>query len=255
MQNLIVELQEVRLAYQDRQAETLAVDGLSFTVREGEFVSIVGPSGCGKTTVLSMLMGLIRPSGGTVRLLGKEPGDRTQVGYMLQRDHLLDWRTVRENVRLSLEVKHLATPDRLAHADRLLETYGLSAFAGHYPRQLSGGMRQKVALIRTLAFDPTLLLLDEPFSALDYQTRLRVSDEIYGILRKENKTAILVTHDIGEAISLSDRILVFTDRPARLKTEHVVSLSCDGPPSKRRGAAEFSLLYDTIWKELEHHGS
>jgi len=255
MQKPIVELQEVRFAYQDRQAETSAIDGLSFTIREGEFVSIVGPSGCGKTTVLSMLMGLIHPTGGTIQLLGKEPGDRTQVGYMLQRDHLLDWRNVRENIRLSLEVKHLCTPERLAHADRLLETYGLSAFADHYPRQLSGGMRQKVALIRTLAFDPKLLLLDEPFSALDYQTRLRVSDEIYGILRKENKTAILVTHDIGEAISLSDRILVFTDRPAKLKTEHRVALSCDGPPSKRRGAAEFSLLYDTIWKELEHHGS
>ena len=255
MNDPIVELQSVRLAYQDRQAETLAVNGLSFTVQEGEFVSIVGPSGCGKTTVLSMLMGLVRPSDGTIRLLGKEPGDRTEVGYMLQRDHLLDWRTVRENVLLSLEVKHICTPERCAHADRLLETYGLSAFANHYPRQLSGGMRQKVALIRTLAFDPKLLLLDEPFSALDYQTRLRVSDEISGILRKENKTAILVTHDIGEAISLSDRILVFSDRPAKLKTEHRVTLDSDGPPSKRRGAAGFSLLYENIWKELEHHGS
>lgn len=255
MQHPIVELQEVRLSYQDRQAETLAVDGLSFSVNEGEFVSIVGPSGCGKTTVLSMLMGLIHPTGGTVRLLGKEPGDRTEVGYMLQRDHLLDWRTVRENVRLSLEVKHICTPERCAHADRLLETYGLSAFANHYPRQLSGGMRQKVALIRTLAFDPKILLLDEPFSALDYQTRLRVSDEIYGILREEHKTAILVTHDIGEAISLSDRILVFSDRPARLKTEHRVLLDDGGSPSKRRGTQGFSLLYETIWKELEHHGS
>lgn len=254
MNNPIVELEQVRLAYQDRQAETLAVDGLSFVVKEGEFVSIVGPSGCGKTTVLSMLMGLIRPTAGSVRLLGKEPGDRTQVGYMLQRDHLLDWRTVRDNVLLSLQVKHLCTPERCAHADRLLETYGLSAFKDHYPRQLSGGMRQKVALIRTLAFDPSLLLLDEPFSALDYQTRLRVSDEIYSILRKEHKTAVLVTHDIAEAISLSDRILVFSDRPAKLKAEHTVSLSVDGPPSRRRGAKEFSLLYETIWKELEHHG-
>jgi len=254
MQNPIVELNQVRFVYQDRQAETLAVDGLTFAVNEGEFVSIVGPSGCGKTTVLSMLMGLVRPTAGNVTLLGREPGDRTQVGYMLQRDHLLDWRTVRENVLLSLEVKHLCTPERRAYAEQLLETYGLSAFADHYPRQLSGGMRQKVALIRTLAFDPKVLLLDEPFSALDYQTRLRVSDEICGILRKEHKTAILVTHDIGEAISLSDRILVFSDRPARLKSEYRVALPSDGPPSKRRGTAEFSLLYETIWKELEHHG-
>ena len=254
MKEPIAQLDRVRLSYQEQLAETLAVSDLSFTVYEGEFVSIVGPSGCGKTTVLSLLMGLIQPSGGEVRLLGRQPGDRTQVGYMLQRDHLLDWRTVEENVLLSLQVKHLCTPERRAHARQLLETYGLSAFAGHFPRQLSGGIRQKVALIRTLAFDPKLLLLDEPFSALDYQTRLRVADEIYSIIRTEHKTAILVTHDIAEAISLSDRILVFSDRPARLKTEHRVCLSQDGPPSRRRSAKEFSELFDTIWKELEHHG-
>lgn len=253
MKEPIAELSGVRLAYQEQSAETLAVNDLSFSVQEGEFVSIVGPSGCGKTTVLSMLMGLLEPSSGSVRLLGQKPGDRTQVGYMLQRDHLLDWRTVEENVLLSLKVKRILTPERRAHAMRLLETYGLAAFSKHFPRQLSGGMRQKVALIRTLAFDPKLLLLDEPFSALDYQTRLRASDEIYDIIRTEHKTAILVTHDISEAISMSDRILVFSDRPAHLKAEHNVSLSVDGPPSKRRGAPEFSHLFETIWKELEHH--
>ena len=274
MKEPIAQLDRVRLSYQEQLAETLAVSDLSFTVYEGEFVSIVGPSGCGKTTVLSLLMGLIQPSGGdgeifpllqldgakSVKLFGEEIAVRARIinfkglSSHADRDHLLDWRTVEENVLLSLQVKHLCTPERRAHARQLLETYGLSAFAGHFPRQLSGGMRQKVALIRTLAFDPKLLLLDEPFSALDYQTRLRVADEIYSIIRTEHKTAILVTHDIAEAISLSDRILVFSDRPARLKTEHRVCLSQDGPPSRRRSAKEFSELFDTIWKELEHHG-
>lgn len=255
MNTSIVNIQNVSLSYQEQHAETLAVEGLSFSVEEGEFVSIIGPSGCGKTTVLSLLMGLIQPTSGSILVMGKPAGTcNSSVGYMLQRDHLLDWRTVEENVLLSLQVKHLLTPERKEHALRLINTYGLSAFRRHYPRQLSGGMRQKVALIRTLAFDPSLLLLDEPFSALDYQTRLRVADEIFGIIRREHKTAVLVTHDISEAISMSDRILVFSDRPARLKAEHRVELSAPDSPLERRNAPEFAGLFNTIWKELEHHG-
>lgn len=255
MNTSIVDIRDVSLAYQEQEAETLAVDGLSFSVSEGEFVSIVGPSGCGKTTVLSLLMGLIVPTAGAIRVNGLPAGAcNSNVGYMLQRDHLLDWRTVEENVLLSLQVKHLLTKERRAHALRLIDTYGLGEFRRHYPRQLSGGMRQKVALIRTLAFDPSLLLLDEPFSALDYQTRLRVADEVFGIIRREHKTAILVTHDIAEAISMSDRVLVFSDRPARLKAEHRVVLTAADVPLQRRNAPEFANLFDTIWKELEHHG-
>lgn len=255
MNTSIVDIRDVSLAYQEQEAETLAVDGLSFSVSEGEFVSIVGPSGCGKTTVLSLLMGLIVPTAGVIRVNGLQAGAcNSNVGYMLQRDHLLDWRTVEENVLLSLQVKHLLTKERRAHALRLIDTYGLGEFRRHYPRQLSGGMRQKVALIRTLAFDPSLLLLDEPFSALDYQTRLRVADEVFGIIRREHKTAILVTHDIAEAISMSDRVLVFSDRPARLKAEHRVVLTAADVPLQRRNAPEFANLFDTIWKELEHHG-
>lgn len=251
----IVDIHDVSLAYQEQDAETLAVDGLSFSIAEGEFVSIVGPSGCGKTTVLSLLMGLIQPTTGSILVRGRPAGTcNSSVGYMLQRDHLLDWRTVEENVLLSLQVKHMLTDERRAHALRLIETYGLNEFRNHYPRQLSGGMRQKVALIRTLAFDPSLLLLDEPFSALDYQTRLRVADEIFAIIRREHKTAILVTHDIAEAVSMSDRILVFSDRPARLKAEHRVVLTAENSPLLRRNAPEFAGLFDTIWKELEHHG-
>ena len=255
MSTSIVDINNLSLSYQDRQAETLAVDGLSFSVSEGEFVSIIGPSGCGKTTVLSLLMGLIQPTDGSILVMGEPAGtNNSHVGYMLQRDHLLDWRTVEENVLLSLQVKRMLTPERREHTLRLIHTYGLDQFRSHYPRQLSGGMRQKVALIRTLAFDPTLLLLDEPFSALDYQTRLRAADEILGIIRKEHKTAILVTHDIAEAISMSDRILVFSDRPAHLKAEHVVALTSPDTPLQRRNAPEFSGLFNTLWKELEHHG-
>lgn len=255
MSTSIVDIQNVSLSYQEQHAETQAVESLSFSVAEGEFVSIIGPSGCGKTTVLSLLMGLIQPTSGSILVMGEPAGERnSRVGYMLQRDHLLDWRTVEENVLLSLQVKHLLTPERREHALRLINTYGLGEFKDHYPRQLSGGMRQKVALIRTLAFAPTLLLLDEPFSALDYQTRLRVADEIFGIIRREHKTAILVTHDISEAISMSDRILVFSDRPARLKAEHIVSLSAPDSPLLRRNAPEFAGLFNTLWKELEHHG-
>lgn len=255
MKTSIVDIQNVSLSYQEQHAETLAVEGLSFSVAEGEFVSIIGPSGCGKTTVLSLLMGLIQPTTGKILVMGAPAGAcNSSVGYMLQRDHLLDWRTVEENVLLSLQVKRMLTPERRDHALRLINTYGLGAFRKHYPRQLSGGMRQKVALIRTLAFDPTLLLLDEPFSALDYQTRLRVADEIFGIIRREHKTAVLVTHDISEAISMSDRILVFSDRPAHLKAEHQVVLSAPDSPLQRRNAPEFTGLFNTIWKELEHHG-
>ena len=181
-------------------------------------------------------------------------GTSPHIGYMLQRDNLLEWRTILSNVLFGLEIRGTKTPQTVARAKRLLETYGLSAFADKYPRQLSGGMRQRVALIRTLAFDPSLLLLDEPFSALDYQTRLRVADEVFGIIRREHKTAILVTHDIAEAISMSDRVLVFSDRPARLKAEHRVVLTAADVPLQRRNAPEFANLFDTIWKELEHHG-
>lgn len=252
MEPIIVELKDVSLIYHDPDAETLAIDQLNLTIREGEFVAIVGPSGCGKSTMLSILCGLISPSQGEVLLNGsKVAGPAGSVGYMLQRDHLLDWRNIEGNVLLGLEVKRLLNEETRAHAMELLDTYGLSDFSRHYPRQLSGGMRQKVALIRTLAFDPTLLLLDEPFSALDFQTRLRVSDEIHGIIKKEHKTALLVTHDISEAISMADRVVVFTKRPASVKHTHDIRLSAPENPIARRNAPEFKDYFDMIWKELD----
>ncbi len=247
MAQTIVEAKNICLTYHEINGETKAVDNISFSVGQGEFVSIVGPSGCGKTSVLSMLAGLLTPSCGEIRVEGGRPG------YMLQRDHLFDWRTIEGNVLLGLQVRGLLNEETHDRALALLDTYGLHDFIRSYPRQLSGGMRQKVALIRTLACSPDLLLLDEPFSALDYQTRLSVADEIFAILRQEGKTAILVTHDIAEAISMSDRVLVFSKRPARIKAEHAIVLSAPSSPLRRRNAPEFKEYFDTIWKELDHN--
>lgn len=248
MSQTIVQVANVDLIYQERHAETQAIRDLSFSAEEGEFLGVCGPSGCGKTSVLSLLMGLIEPTRGTVRLK-----DGVHVGYMLQRDHLLEWRTVEENVLLGLQVKRLCTKERRAYALSLLERYGLSGFSGHYPGELSGGMRQKVALIRTLACEPELLLLDEPFSALDYQTRLLIGDEVYAIIKRERKTAILVTHDIAEAVSMSDRVLVFSERPAKLKRTFPIELDRALSPLERRNDPRFASYFNAVWKELEHH--
>lgn len=243
----IVSFQDVSLSYHSMGGETKAVAGLSFSVSPGEFFSIVGPSGCGKSSILSMMAGLFPPSSGSVFVNGN-------IGYMLQKDHLLEWRTIRSNALLGLEIQKKATVENRAYVEHLLDQYGLKDFKDHFPSQLSGGMRQRVALIRTLAVSPDVLLLDEPFSALDYQTRLSVGDEIGTILRNEGKTAILVTHDISEAISLSDRVMVLTGRPARLKKIHNISLSIDErTPIKAREAPEFREYFNTIWKELNVH--
>ncbi len=252
MQPAIVELKGVSLIYHEPHAETLAIDRIDLEIASGEFVAIVGPSGCGKTSILNLLAGLMSPSVGTVRLMGQpvtKPGQN--IGYMLQHDHLLPWRTIEDNILLGLQVKHMLNDATHAHALELLDMYGLSEFRRYHPRQLSGGMRQKVALIRTLAFDPQLLLLDEPFSALDYQTRLRISDEVYSIIRREGKTAILVTHDIAEAICMADRVLVFPARPASTKSEHRIVLTAPDQPIARRNAPEFKDYFDIIWKELD----
>ena len=208
--NPIVSLEDVSLRYHSIGGETSAVSHLSLSVQAGEFISIVGPSGCGKSTILSMLAGQLAPSEGSIYIGGT-------IGYMLQKDYLLQWRSIRSNALLGLEIQKKLTPENIAYVDTLLTQYGLGDFKNSLPNQLSGGMRQRAALIRTLAVRPDILLLDEPFSALDYQTRLSVSDEIGTIIREEGKTAILVTHDISEAISLSDRVVVFLKRPASLK--------------------------------------
>ena len=251
----VVSLKNVSLKYHSLEGETHAIDDISFSVNQGEFIGIVGPSGCGKTTILSLIAGLIRPTKGQVLVDGRIlDGPSTDVGYMLQQDYLFEWRTIIKNVLLGLEIHGKANQESRAKVERLLETYGLGDFKNNYPDQLSGGMRQRAALIRTLAIDPKILLLDEPFSALDYQTRLAMSDEVSTIIRKEDKTALLVTHDISEAISMSDRVLVLSQRPASIKTIHEIQLTSEKPnPISRRQAPEFREYFNTIWKELDVH--
>jgi NitT/TauT family transport system ATP-binding protein len=247
MEGALLSVENVSVYYHTPQGETEAVRTLSFAVKRGEFVAVVGPSGCGKTTILSLIMGLNRPSQGRVRFpLGPCP-----MGYMLQRDNLLEWRTLEKNAILGLEVQHKLNEETRSKTVSLLRKYGLGDFLTYHPGQLSGGMRQKAALIRTLALDPELLLLDEPFSALDYQTRLTLADEVFSIIRQEGKTALLVTHDIGEAVSMADRVLVFSDRPATLKREILLDFPRDMTPLLRREEPVFQEYFGAIWKELE----
>lgn len=252
----LLEVSHVCHSYHTLSGETLALSDLTFSVDEGEFLVIVGPSGCGKSTLLSLISGLIPVEEGTIRL-GHSPltGYRTNIGYMLQKDHLFEWRTVYRNVLLGLEIQKKETPENLEHVRQLLDDYGLTAFKNARPSELSGGMRQRAALIRTLALNPELLLLDEPFSALDYQTRLNVCDDVYSIIKKEKKTAILVTHDLSEAISMADRILILSSRPARIC--RILPLHFSRPeltPMQRRQEPEFKDYFNEIWKELNEHG-
>ncbi|NLJ41200.1 MAG: ABC transporter ATP-binding protein [Clostridiales bacterium] len=251
----MVNLENVSLKYHSLEGETHALKDISFTVNEGEFIGIVGPSGCGKTTILSLIAGLIKPTTGQVLVDGKTvEGPSTNVGYMLQQDYLFEWRTIMQNALLGLEIHNNMAEEFKTKTEKLLETYGLGDFKNHYPDQLSGGMRQRAALIRTLAIDPKILLLDEPFSALDYQTRLAMSDEVSTIIRKEGKTALLVTHDISEAISMSDKVLVLSQRPATIKNIHVIRLTSEEDrPISRRQAPEFREYFNTVWRELDVH--
>lgn len=247
----ILNLKDVSLIYHSAEEETLAIKNISFNIKEGEFISIVGPSGCGKTSILSMIAGLLSPTDGIITLDGQEikkPG--TDIGYMLQKDQLFPWRTIYKNIVLGLEIKKEDTQKNKAYIEDLIKKYGLSEFINYYPHQLSGGMRQRAALIRTLATGPKVLLLDEPFSALDYQTRIEVCDDVYSIITKENKTAILVTHDIAEAISISDRILVLSKRPAELKSEYKLNFREFGTPLKRREHKDFPILFEQIWRDI-----
>ncbi|PAB56488.1 ABC transporter ATP-binding protein [Anaeromicrobium sediminis] len=255
-QKRIVQVNNLHLSYHTLGGETKALSDLSFHVSEGEIITIVGPSGCGKSTLLSIISGLLKPSSGKVTIEGMEVTDtRKDVGYMFQNDLLFEWRNILDNVLIGLEVQKKLTSHSKKMVEKLLNTYGLKDFKNHYPNQLSGGMRQRVALIRTLAIEPKLLLLDEPFSALDYQTRLIVADDIYNILKKEKKTALMITHDISEAISMADRVIVLSNRPARVKSIHEIKFTLDSErtPLSSREAPEFKDYFQTIWKELDIH--
>lgn len=251
----LLEVRDVSLSYHTLQGETTALSHISFTLMPGEFLAIVGPSGCGKSTLLHLICGLLEAEQGTILMDGAPILQQTsRIGYMLQKDHLLEWRSIYKNVLLGLEIRGEVTPEKKALVEKMLETYGLDKFKNARPSQLSGGMRQRAALIRTLALKPDLLLLDEPFSALDYQTRLNVSDDIGRILKKEHKPAILVTHDISEAISMADRVIILSDRPAQIKKIVPIDLSIkERTPLSSRNAPEFKSYFNLIWKELNQN--
>ena len=248
----ILKLDHINYSYHTLDGETKALSDISFSLTPGEFTAVVGPSGCGKSTLLSLIAGLMKPESGQMSLNGKALTENSsKIGYMLQHDHLFEWRTVRRNVLLGAEINHALSPEIRKRADNLLTQYGLQRFSRSRPSQLSGGMRQRAALIRTLLLDPELLLLDEPFSALDYQTRLTVSDDIGQIIRHSGKTALLVTHDLSEAVSLSDRVIVLTKRPAQIACIIPVTFSLENDtPLNRRNAPEFKNYFNQIWKEL-----
>jgi NitT/TauT family transport system ATP-binding protein len=253
-----VELRHVDLRYFGLEGETEALKDVSFSVAAGEFVAVIGQSGCGKSTLLSLISGILEPTNGTVLLDGRPvAGPSRKVGYMLQQDYLFEWRTILENTVLGAEIQGADMAAARARATQLLTRYGLGRFLHYLPRQLSGGMRQRVALARTLCTEPDVVLLDEPFSALDSQTRLALADEVAEILRREMKTAILVTHDIGEAISMAERVIVLSRRPGRVRSDHAIRFTTpDGrrpAPFAARNTPEFNGYFNALWQELEVH--
>ena len=246
--NTFLEIKNLKKIYHSKDGETLAVKDFSLDVKEGEFIAIVGPSGCGKSTILSVLCGLENKSSGEINFK-----KNIKTGYMLQQDSLFEWRNILNNCLLGLEINNNLNNETKNRVIELLNTYGLKDFIYSYPNNLSGGMRQRVALIRTLANNPSLLLMDEPFSALDYQSRLAISDDIYNILKNENKTMIMVTHDIAEAISMCDRVIVLTERPAIIKNIYEIKLENKSTPINNRKDKYFSYYYDKIWKDIDFH--
>ena len=249
--NEILRFQDVHLTYQAENGEINALNNINFSINEGELVAILGPSGCGKSTMLSLIAGLEKPTTGKIFVAGQEvKGVSAKIGYMLQKDNLLEWRTITSNAYLGLEIGKKLNKSSKAYVDSLLHTYGLADFGKKRPSQLSGGMRQRAALIRTLAYKPDLLLLDEAFSALDYQTRLRAQEDVCNILRQEKKTAIIVTHDISEGITMADRLIVLSQRPGEIKQD----IRLEFTASNRRDDPNFRQYFNFIWKELDHNG-
>ena len=248
--NDVLIIKDLTKKYQNLQGEVIAIDKLSLNIKDEEFIAIVGTSECGKSSLLSILCGIEDKTGGSFIFPDTK---KNKLGYMLQNDSLFPWLTILDNCLIGLKVSKKLTFENISYVKKLLEMYGLRDFMYNYPSSLSGGMRQRVALIRTLAIKPDILLLDEPFSALDYQTRLAVSDDVYQIIKKEHKTAIMVTHDLAEAISIADRVVVLTNRPATVKKIFEIKLTNRKNPIENRKCVEFSKYYEDIWKELDFH--
>lgn len=246
--NKIIEVKDLCKKYYTKDKEIIAIDNISLDVYDGEFLTIVGPSGCGKSTFLNIIGGIDNKSSGEVNYNGN-----IKIGYMLQNDCLFSWLNILDNCLIGLKVNKLLNEENIKYVKNLINTYGLSDFMYSYPSSLSGGMKQRVALIRTLALKPDILLLDEPFSALDYQTRLSVADDVYKIIKDNKKTVIMITHDIGEACSVADRVVVLTDRPSKVKKIFNIEMKDKSNPINNRKCPEFSMYYDLIWKEIDIH--
>lgn len=253
-----IQICDVSLRYFTHAGETQALDRISLEVAAGEFVGLIGQSGCGKSTLLSIIAGILEPSSGSVRVDGKPVTGPTQrIGYMLQQDYLYEWRTILDNAILGAQIQRRDMKQARERAEHLLHKCGMGDFLHHYPRQLSGGMRQRVALARTLVTEPDVVLLDEPFSALDSQTRLAIADEVVDVLRSEGKSVVLVTHDIGEAIAMTDRVVVLSRRPGRIKSQYLMRFPSHGSgrpsPFVARTLPEFNNYFSTLWDELDVH--
>lgn len=246
MQKLL-EINNISKTFNTLNGEINAIKSISFDVNNEQFIAIVGSSGCGKSTLLNIISGLLEKTNGTIKFYKENP----IIGYMLQEDALLPYLNILDNATLGLSLKKIKTKENIEYTKKLLETYGLKDFIYKYPKELSGGMKQRVALIRTLAIKPDILLLDEPFSALDYQSRLSVSEDVYNIIKKEKKTVIMITHDIAEAISLSDKIIVLSKRPSMIKKIYDIEMENKSTPINNRTCKEFSDYYDKIWRDLD----
>lgn len=244
--NEIVKVTDLSQTFYTKEGELEVLKDINFSLNEGQILTLLGPSGSGKSTILNILTKLLKPTSGDVVIKGN-------IGYMFQKDHLLEWRNIMDNITIGLEIQNNKTKESIEQVEKLLKTYGLWEYRYMYPKELSGGMRQRVALIRTLAVNPDILLLDEPFSALDYQTRLLVSDDVFKIIKNENKSAILVTHDISEAISMSDVVVALSKRPATVKNIYNIDLrqNEDLTPLQTRKVPEFQNYFDILWKELD----
>lgn len=241
---MLIEVKNVNKTFFSEKGEVPVLNNISFSVSNNEIVAILGPSGCGKSTILNILSNLEKPTSGEVNINCKE-------GYMFQKDNLMEWRNIYNNVLIGLEIKHLKNKENIEYVDSLLKKYQLNEFKNYYPRELSGGMRQRVSLIRTLALKPDLLLLDEPFSALDYQTKLYVQNDVYSIIKQEKKAALIVTHDISEAIALADKILILSNRPCVIKEVINLSFDKDLTPLQRRTNPKFNEYFKKVHQSLQ----
>lgn len=244
----ILEIRDLSKTYYTKEEEVLAIDKIDLDIKEDSIIAIVGPSGCGKSTLLNIIGGLDNKTSGDIKFLN----NKNNIGYMFQTDCLFPWLTILDNCLIGLKVKKKITSEDKEYVIKLLDNYGLGEFIYSYPSSLSGGMKQRVALIRTLAINPDILLLDEPFSALDFETRQLVSDDVYKIIKKEHKSTIIITHDIEEAIAFADKVIVLSKRPAVIKKIFDIKLIDSSTPINNRKCINFNDYYEEIWQEFEH---